>query len=191
MNRILDIAASLALLLLTLPVLIMAAIAIRLESEGPIFYWQDRVGRRGAIFSMCKLRTMRVDAESAGGPQWAALGDSRVTRVGGFLRRLRIDELPQILNVLKGEMSFVGPRPERPFFVDYLARAIPLYRERHRVRPGITGWAQVNFPYGASLDDARTKLSYDLHYVKHRSLLFDLMIMLWTPKAVMLDQGGR
>ena len=189
-KRAFDVAISLFLLVLTLPVLLCAMLAIRLDSRGPILYWQERVGRGGALFKMCKLRTMRVDAETSG-PQWAALGDPRTTRVGGLLRRLRIDELPQVFNVLKGEMSFVGPRPERPFFVEQLAREIPLYAARHAVKPGITGWAQVNYPYGASVEDARRKLSFDLYYVRRASLLLDLSIVLATPKAVLFDRGGR
>ena len=191
LKRTLDIVASLALLLLTLPTLLVAAIAVKLDSKGPILYRQERVGRRGQIFHIAKFRTMRVDAEQISGPQWASVGDPRVTRVGRFLRRMRIDELPQILNVLRGEMSFVGPRPERPHFVRHLAAEIPFYAERHRVRPGITGWAQINYPYGASIDDAREKLSYDLYYIKNFSFLFDLLIILSTAKAVFLDGGGR
>jgi sugar transferase (PEP-CTERM system associated) len=191
LKRALDIFASLVLLMLTLPTLIFAAIAIKLDSKGPILYRQERVGRRGQIFHIAKFRTMRVDAEQSCGPQWASVGDPRVTRVGRFLRRMRIDELPQILNVLRGEMSFVGPRPERPHFVRHLAAEIPFYQERHRVRPGITGWAQINYPYGASIDDAREKLSYDLYYIKNFSFLFDLLIILSTAKAVFLDGGGR
>jgi len=191
LKRALDIAASLMLLVLTLPTLILAAIAIKLDSKGPVLYRQERVGRRGQIFHIAKFRTMRVDAEQASGPQWATVGDPRVTRIGRFLRHTRIDELPQILNVLRGEMSFVGPRPERPHFVRHLAAEIPFYQERHRVRPGITGWAQINYPYGASIDDAREKLSYDLYYIKNFSFLFDLLIILSTAKAVFLDGGGR
>jgi sugar transferase (PEP-CTERM system associated) len=191
LKRALDIVASLALLTLTLPTLLIAVIAIKLDSKGPVLYRQERVGRRGQIFHIAKFRTMRVDAEQGCGPQWASVGDPRVTRVGRFLRRMRIDELPQILNVLKGEMSFVGPRPERPHFVRHLAAEIPFYAERHRVRPGITGWAQINYPYGASIEDAREKLSYDLYYIKNFSFLFDLLIILSTAKAVFLDRGGR
>ncbi|HUK60826.1 MAG TPA: TIGR03013 family XrtA/PEP-CTERM system glycosyltransferase [Stellaceae bacterium] len=191
LKRALDITASVLLLLLTLPTLLVAAIAIKLDSKGPILYRQERIGRRGQIFHIAKFRTMRVDAEQMSGPQWASVDDPRVTRVGRFLRRMRIDELPQILNVLRGEMSFVGPRPERPHFVRHLAAEIPFYQERHRVRPGITGWAQINYPYGASIEDAREKLSYDLYYIKNFSFLFDLLIILSTAKAVFLDGGGR
>jgi sugar transferase (PEP-CTERM system associated) len=191
LKRLLDITASVLLLILTVPTLLLAALAIRLDGEGPVLYRQERVGLRGKLFHIYKFRTMCVDAEQSTGPQWATLGDPRVTRVGRFLRRMRIDELPQILNVLKGEMSFVGPRPERPSFVDSLAADIPFYAERHRVRPGITGWAQINYPYGASIEDARAKLSYDLYYIKNFSFLFDLLIILSTAKAVFLDSGGR
>jgi lipopolysaccharide/colanic/teichoic acid biosynthesis glycosyltransferase len=191
MKRILDVSASFILLAVTFPVLLLAAVAIRVDSKGPIFYWQERVGRAGKRFLICKLRTMRVDAEQSGMPQWAAIDDQRVTRVGRFLRRMRIDELPQILNVLKGEMSLVGPRPERPFFVESLARELPHYGERHLAKPGITGWAQVNYPYGASVEDARRKLSFDLHYVGNIGILFDLWILLSTPKAVFVARGGR
>ena len=191
LKRALDIVASLMLLVLTLPTLALAALAIKLDGPGPLLYRQERVGRGGQTFRICKFRTMQVDAESGSGPQWAAVGDPRVTRVGRFLRRMRIDELPQILNVLKGEMSFVGPRPERPSFVQSLAADIPFYAERHRVRPGITGWAQINYPYGASIGDARAKLSYDLYYIKNFSFLFDLLIILSTAKAIFFDGGGR
>jgi len=191
LKRGLDIIASLLLLAFALPTLVLAAIAIRCDSPGPIFYWQTRVGRGGVPFQIIKFRTMRVDAETAAGPQWAALGDARVTGIGGLLRRLRIDELPQILNVLKGEMSFVGPRPERPFFVKRLAAEIPFYAERHRVRPGITGWAQINYPYGSSTADAEAKLSYDLYYIKNFSFVFDLLIILSTARAVLFAKGGR
>ena len=191
LKRALDVLASITLLILTLPTLLLVAAAIRLDSPGPIFYRQERVGRNGATFNICKFRTMRADAESRGIPQWASLHDPRITRVGSFLRMLRIDELPQVLNVLRGDMSFVGPRPERPFFVESLSRDIPFYAERHRVRPGITGWAQINYPYGASIEDAKAKLSYDLYYIKNYSLLFDLLIILSTAQAVLFKKGGR
>jgi sugar transferase (PEP-CTERM system associated) len=191
LKRLLDIAASLALLIVSLPTLFVAALAIRLDSRGPILYKQERVGRNGATFNIYKFRTMCVDAESSGVPQWAAVRDARITRIGSFLRMTRIDELPQIINVLRGDMSFVGPRPERPFFVEGLGRDIPYYTARHRVRPGITGWAQINHPYGASIEDARTKLSYDLYYIKNYSFLFDLLIMLATAHAVLVNKGAR
>ena len=191
MKRLLDITASLSLLVVSLPTLFVAALAIRLDSRGPIFYKQERVGRDGKTFSIYKFRTMCVDAESSGVPQWAAVRDARITRIGSFLRMTRIDELPQVINVLRGDMSFVGPRPERPFFVEGLARDISFYTARHRVRPGITGWAQINHPYGASIEDARTKLSYDLYYIKNYSFLFDLLIMLATAHAVLVNKGAR
>ena len=191
LKRIFDFGVSLAMLVLTLPVLLLTALAIRLEGPGPIFYRQERVGLNGSTFTIFKFRTMRVDAERNGIPQWAALRDPRITRIGNFLRLTRIDELPQIFNVLKGEMSFVGPRPERPFFVESLNRDIPYYSERHRVRPGITGWAQINYPYGASIEDARGKLSYDLYYIKNFSILFDFLILLATVQAVLWKQGAR
>jgi len=191
LKRVLDVVVSLALLLLMLPTLILVAVAIRCDSRGPIFYRQERVGRNGAIFTIYKFRTMRVDAESGGIPQWAAARDPRVTRIGSLLRMTRIDELPQILNVLRGDMSFVGPRPERPFFVQSLSSEIPFYSERHRVRPGITGWAQINYPYGASIDDAKAKLSYELYYIKNYSLLFDLIIIFSTAEAVFFKKGAR
>ena len=191
LKRALDVTASLALLILTLPALVCAALAIRLDDGGPVFYRQQRIGRYGRPFDIYKFRTMRVDAEAQCGPCWAAHRDARVTRVGRFLRYMLIDELPQILNVLRGEMSFVGPRPERPFFVERLVADIPFYAERHRVRPGITGWAQVNHPYGASVADARAKLSYDLYYIKNFTILFDLRIMAQTVRTVLFPDGVR
>jgi len=190
LRRAADIALSLAMLLVTAPLLALAALAIRIDSPGPILYRQDRVGQHGRIFTLRKFRSMRLDAEAAG-PAWATLRDPRTTRVGGFLRRTRIDELPQLLNVLSGEMSFVGPRPERPHFVDQLADCIPCYRDRTIVKPGITGWAQVNYPYGASIEDARQKLSYDLYYVKRRSLFLDLLILVATVRVILFQEGSR
>jgi lipopolysaccharide/colanic/teichoic acid biosynthesis glycosyltransferase len=165
-------------------------LAIRFEASGPVFFRQERVTLDGNVFQILKLRTMRVDAESEGAV-WAAKGDNRITRAGALLRRTRIDELPQLINILKGEMSFVGPRPERPMFVEELAAQIPLYRERHMVKAGLTGWAQVNYPYGASVDDARSKLSYDLYYVKNFSILFDFVILLQTLRVVLWPSGAR
>jgi sugar transferase (PEP-CTERM system associated) len=191
LKRMMDIVASLSLLIIMLPTMVLVAVAIRLDSPGPIFYKQERVGRNGSLFKIYKFRTMRADAENSGIPQWASLHDPRITRIGSFLRMMRIDELPQVLNVLRGDMSFVGPRPERPFFVHSLSRDIPFYLERHRVRPGITGWAQINYPYGASIEDAKAKLSYDLYYIKNFSLLFDLLIILSTAQAVLFKKGGR
>ncbi len=155
-----------------------------------MLYCQERVTRRGRSFAIYKLRTMRVDAETQGAV-WAAKGDTRVTGVGAFLRRTRIDEMPELFNVLRGDMSLVGPRPERPAFVKMLAKQIPLYQERHVVKAGLTGWAQVNYPYGASTDDARSKLSYDLYYVKNFSVLFDLLIILQTIRVVLWPGGVR
>src|SRR6185312_7353579 len=174
LKRLFDLVVSGLVLLLSSPLLLAGMAAIRWEGRGPLLYRQERVTLDGHVFHILKLRTMRVDAE-AQGAVWAAEKDSRITKVGAFLRRTRIDELPQLFNILKGEMSFVGPRPERPMFVEELAEKIPLYRERHMVKAGLTGWAQINYPYGASVDDARSKLSYDLYYVKNFSMLFDLV----------------
>ena len=185
-----DIAISLGMLAFTLPLLGLTALLVRLDSTGPILYRQERVGLQGRVFTLLKFRSMRVDAE-AGGPAWAAKRDSRVTRIGGFLRRSRIDELPQLINVLKGEMSFVGPRPERPHFVAQLAAEIPFYHDRASVKPGITGWAQVNYPYGASIEDARQKLSYDLYYIKRRSLFLDFLILVATIRVILFQEGSR
>jgi sugar transferase (PEP-CTERM system associated) len=190
-KRAFDIIVSGTILLITFPITLIAAVLVKLESPGPILYRQERVGLHGRPFMVLKVRSMRQDAERAGSPQWATVHDPRVTRVGAFMRKTRIDELPQLLNVLRGDMSFVGPRPERPFFVDQLSESIPFYRERHCVKPGITGWAQVNYPYGASLEDARQKLSYDLYYVKNRSLFLDFIILLSTVRVILFQQGAR
>ena len=190
LKRAFDLAVSLIMLMLTAPLILLGILAIRLDGSGPVFYRQERVTLDGNIFRMLKLRTMRVDAE-ASGAVWAAREDDRITRAGAILRRTRIDERPQLINILKGEMSFVGPRPERPMFVDELAAQIPLYRERHMVKAGLTGWAQVNYPYGASVDDARSKLSYDLYYVKNFSILFDFAILLQTLRVVLWPTGVR
>ncbi len=190
-KRSFDIAVSLAALTLTLPLLAVTACLIRLETPGPALYRQTRVGLRGRVFTILKFRSMRVDAERDGSPRWAAKGDPRVTRIGAVIRKLRIDELPQIFNVLRGDMSFVGPRPERPFFVADLAKVIPYYAERHWARPGITGWAQINYPYGASIEDARRKLSYDLYYVKNQSIFLDSVIMLQTARVILWNRGAR
>lgn len=185
-----DLILSTTMLILVLPLMLLTALAIRLDSEGPVFYRQERVGLHGKIFTLLKFRSMRVDAE-AGGPAWAATHDPRVTRIGGFLRRSRIDELPQLINVLRGEMSLIGPRPERPHFVAQLAAAIPRYHDRGFVKPGITGWAQVNFPYGASIEDARMKLAYDLYYVAHRNFFLDLLILISTVRVILFREGAR
>jgi len=191
LHRSLDISASLGLLLVTLPLLLVVAIAIKLDSPGPIFYRQERIGRGNRVFSILKFRSMTIDAEGAGAAQWARVGDSRVTRIGRFLRIYRIDEIPQVLNILRGEMSFVGPRPERPGFVEQLTEAIPHYADRAIVRPGLTGWAQVRYPYGASVEDARNKLSYDLWYIQERSIALDLRIVLATVRVVLGQTGAR
>ncbi len=191
LKRGFDIFVSGVMLLITLPFSLIAAVFIKLESPGPVLYQQERVGLHGRNFMVLKLRSMRQDAETGGAPQWAQLRDPRVTRVGAFIRLTRIDELPQLLNVLRGDMSFVGPRPERPFFVDQLSESIPFYRERHCVKPGITGWAQINYPYGASLEDGRQKLAYDLYYVKNHGLFLDFIIILSTVRVILMQQGAR
>lgn len=190
-KRAFDLGAALVLLAASLPVMLLAALAVKLEDGGPIFYRQVRTGRGGRPFRIIKFRSMSVNAEAGGKAVWAVRNDSRVTRVGAFIRKVRIDELPQVFNVLSGEMSFVGPRPERPEFVRTLARAIPFYDERHFVKPGITGWAQVRYPYGASEDDSREKLGYDLYYVMNHSLVFDIMVMLQTVEIVLFRIGSR
>jgi sugar transferase (PEP-CTERM system associated) len=191
LKRAFDVVVSLVMLTATLPVTLLCALAIKFDSPGPVFYRQTRVGLDGTPFDVLKFRSMRVDAEKDGRPRWASQADDRITRVGRFVRQTRIDELPQIINVLKGEMSFVGPRPERPFFVAELAEKIPFYNERHRVKPGITGWAQINYPYGASEEDARAKLSYDLYYIKNGSLFLDLVILFQTVRVVLWPDGAR
>lgn len=185
-----DIVVSALLLLLTLPITIPTAILILLESRGPLFYRQERVGLHGKPFMVLKFRSMGTDAEK-NGPVWAAKNDPRVTRVGAFIRKVRIDEIPQVINVLRGDMSFVGPRPERPVFVEALARKIPYYNERHVIKPGITGWAQINYPYGATEHDAKMKLSYDLYSIKNGGLFLDIIIMMQTVKAVIWHDGAR
>ncbi|MGZ3181038.1 MAG: TIGR03013 family XrtA/PEP-CTERM system glycosyltransferase [Telluria sp.] len=190
-KRLFDVAASVLVALLALPVVCVAALAIRLEDGGPVFYAQERVGKDGKIFRVLKLRSMRTDAESGGLPSWAAQDDPRVTRVGRIIRLLRIDELPQMINVLRGEMSFVGPRPERAYFVEQLAREVPYYEIRHRIKPGVTGLAQVRYQYGASVGDAVEKLQYDLYYVKNNSLFLDLLILIDTVQVVMTGKGSR
>jgi len=179
------------LLLLTLPLIGIIALAIKLDSKGAVFFKQDRCGAEGRVFKVLKFRSMIDNAEASSGPRWATDDDWRVTRVGSMLRKYRLDELPQIWNVLKGEMSFVGPRPERPEFVEKLTEMIPYYSERHTVKPGITGWAQVSYRYGSSVEDALEKLKYDLFYVKNMSLAMDVMIMLKTVKIVLLRSGAR
>lgn len=189
-KRLFDLVVSLTMVAVTWPLMLLAAISVIVDSRGPILYRQVRVGENGRAFRVLKFRSMTVDAEKDGA-QWAQKNDARVTRFGGFMRQYRIDELPQLFNVLKGEMSFVGPRPERPEFVEELSGKILYYAERHRVKPGITGWAQINYPYGASQRDAEEKLSYDLYYVKNYSIFLDLVILLQTAQAVLWKKGGR
>jgi len=186
-----DISVSAVMLIATLPVMLLAALAIVLETGRPILYRQKRVGERGQVFEILKFRSMRVDAEQDGVARWARENDDRVTRVGKFLRLTRIDELPQLVNVLRGDMSFVGPRPERPPFVTDLSREVPVYPTRHSVKPGITGWAQIRYPYGASVDDAVKKLQFDLYYVKNHSLFLDLVILFQTAQVVLFGKGAR
>lgn len=192
LERAFDILASLGLLIVALPFMLLAIVGIKLEEgiDAPVFYRQRRVGYRGRVFDVLKFRSMRVDAEKFGA-QYATENDPRVTRIGGFMRKTRIDELPQLINVLRGEMSFVGPRPERPEFVNELEQRIPYYRERHTVKPGITGWAQLCYPYGSSEKDTIEKLQYDLYYVKNRSLLFDFAILVQTVEVVLWRKGAR
>ncbi|MDO8716594.1 MAG: TIGR03013 family PEP-CTERM/XrtA system glycosyltransferase [Dehalococcoidales bacterium] len=190
-KRLFDITASSLLLLLTLPAFLVTALLIWIESGSPILYRQERVGENGGIFEVLKFRSMRKDAERDGVPQWAKKQDERITRVGKVIRTLRIDELPQIFNVFKGDMSFVGPRPERPYFVKDLAARITYYPSRHTVKPGITGWAQIRCPYGATIEDAKQKLQYDLYYVKNRTLFLDLIILFQTAQVVLFGKGAR
>jgi sugar transferase (PEP-CTERM system associated) len=191
-ERFFDLFAGFTLLVLTWPFMVLVALAIKLEDgwSAPVLYRQKRVGLENRLFNVLKFRSMRIDAEKDG-PRWAAKSDDRVTRVGSVIRKLRLDELPQIFNVLRGDMSFFGPRPERPEFVAELNEKIPYYRERHCVKPGITGWAQLCYPYGSSEHDAAEKLQYDLYYVKNHSLLFDLAILLQTAEVVLWGKGGR
>jgi sugar transferase (PEP-CTERM system associated) len=190
-KRVFDLVASMLLLGLTLPIILLVAIAIKLESRGPAFYRQRRVGRYNVGFDCIKLRSMRTDAEVEGKAVWAEKDDPRITRVGRIIRKLRIDELPQTWSVLKGEMSFVGPRPERPQFVEDLEQQLNYYAERHMVKPGITGWAQINYPYGASIEDSRQKLEYDLYYAKNYSPFLDILILLQTIRVVLWPEGAR
>jgi sugar transferase (PEP-CTERM system associated) len=190
-KRMFDVVMSLILLGLTLPIMLLAGLAIKLESTGPVFYRQERVGQHGRTFTIFKFRSMRADAEQDGKPRWAQANDDRTTRVGRFIRKTRIDELPQVFNVFMGDMSFVGPRPERPYFVAELNQQIAYYGVRHILKPGITGWAQVRHEYGASVEDAIEKLQYDLYYVKNHSLFLDLMILLQTVQVVLWGKGAR
>ncbi|MCE9673726.1 polyisoprenyl-phosphate hexose-1-phosphate transferase ExoE [Myxococcus stipitatus] len=190
LKRAFDLAVASLLLGLSAPFLLLVAVAIKLDSRGPVFYRQERTGRLGATYHLWKFRSMRTDAEK-NGAVWARANDDRVTRVGRFIRRTRIDEIPQVFNVLMGEMSFVGPRPERPVFVAQLKQQIPFYGLREAVKPGLTGWAQIRYPYGASVEDARNKLEFDLYYVKNGSLFLDMGIIFHTVRHVLLGRGAR
>jgi len=176
--------------ILSLPIVLLTAVLIKLESRGPVFYKQERIGKNGRTFVLTKFRSMRVDAEQDG-PVWASKRDSRTTRVGRVIRKVRIDEIPQFWNILKGEMSFVGPRPERPHFVAQLAEEIPFYEQRHLIAPGLTGWAQIKYPYGASIEDARQKLQYDLFYIKNQGLILDAIILFETIKIILFGRGAQ
>jgi sugar transferase (PEP-CTERM system associated) len=188
-KRAIDLTLSLILAVVAAPFMLLTAVLVALESGFPVLYCQERVGEGGRTFTLCKFRSMRKDAEN-GKPIWAKDGDDRVTRVGRFIRKTRLDELPQIWNILRGDMSFVGPRPERPFFVAELAKEIPFYMQRHAVKPGLTGWAQVKYRYGSSIEDAMEKLRYDLYYIKHLSVFFDLTIVFDTVKVVLFRKGA-
>ncbi len=190
-KRLVDLVASAILLIIFSPIALITAIAIKLDSPGPILFSQERVGENGKVFKIFKFRSMRADAEKQTGPVWATEDDPRITRVGRIIRKLRIDEIPQLLNVFKGDMSFVGPRPERPYFVEQLRKKIRYYDERFTVKPGITGWAQIKYPYGASEKDALEKLKYDLYYIKNMSLVMDLVVIFHTAKIVLLGRGAR
>jgi sugar transferase (PEP-CTERM system associated) len=190
-KRVVDVVGALILLAVALPFMLATAVLIALESRGPILYRQERVGLNGKTFNVIKFRSMRTDAEKDGKPQWARLKDNRVTRVGQVIRRLRIDELPQIFCVLKGDMSLVGPRPERPYFVDQLTQQLPYYAVRHSVKPGVTGWAQVRYHYGSTVEDSLEKLQFDLYYVKNHTLFLDLVVLFKTVMVVLTAKGSR
>ena len=174
--------------ILSLPIAIVTAILIKIDSRGPVLYKQERVGKNGRIFTLMKFRSMRVDAEKDG-PVWASNRDDRMTRLGRIIRKIRVDEIPQFWNILRGDMNFVGPRPERPHFIAQLAQEIPYYEQRHLIAPGLTGWAQIKYPYGASIEDARQKLQYDLYYIKKQSLTLDATIMFETIKTILSGRG--
>ncbi len=190
-KRLFDIAVSGLILALTSPIILLTALVVKIESKGPAFFRQRRVGLYGQTFEILKIRSMREDAEVGGIAVWAQKDDPRVTRVGSIIRKLRIDELPQAWTVLRGQMSLVGPRPERPQFVADLEARLPYYAERHVVKPGITGWAQINYPYGASIDDARQKLEYDLYYAKNYTPFLDIVILLQTIRVILWHEGAR
>ncbi len=190
-KRLVELLLSIVMLVSLSPLILLVAVAIKLDSRGPVLFSQERVGEQGKIYNLYKFRSMQSDAEKESGPVWASHNDPRITRVGKIIRKLRIDELPQLWNVFKGDMGFVGPRPERPVFVEKLEKTIPYYKERFSVRPGVTGWAQIKYPYGASEEDAREKLKYDLYYIKNMSLVMDLMVIFHTAKIVLLGRGSR
>jgi sugar transferase (PEP-CTERM system associated) len=190
MKRTIDLTLSLLLAVMALPLMVMTTLLVLIEDGRPVLYRQERVGENGRTFVLSKFRSMRRDAEKGGTPMWAKDGDDRVTRVGRFIRKTRLDELPQLWNVIRGDMSFVGPRPERPFFVEQLSLEIPFYQQRHAVKPGLTGWAQVKYRYGSSREDAMEKLRYDLYYIKHMSVVFDLTIVFDTVKVVLFRKGA-
>lgn len=191
LKRFFDLVFSTVGLSIFLPVMLLTAVLIKIESSGPVIFSQERVGENGKLFKIYKFRSMRQDAEAGTGPVWAGSDDDRITRVGRFIRKTRIDELPQLINVIKGDMSFVGPRPERPYFVEKLKEAIPYYEMRTVAKPGITGWAQIKYPYGATVKDALEKLQFDIFYIKNMSPLLDIMIIFWTIKVVLTGKGAR
>jgi sugar transferase (PEP-CTERM system associated) len=188
-KRMQGIVVSFLLLAISSPLLLLVAILIKLESPGPVFFWQERVGRRGKVFNLFKFRSMRNEAEAMNGPVFAQKNDPRITRVGAIIRKIRLDEIPQFINIFKGDMDMVGPRPERPIFVKQLEEQVPYYNLRHSVRPGLTGWAQVNYTYGESFKDSKEKLHYDLYYIKHLSWHLDLLIIFLTVKEVLIGRG--
>jgi sugar transferase (PEP-CTERM system associated) len=190
-KRVFDIVCASILIVVTLPIMVITGILILIESGGPMLYLQERVGLNGRLFNVVKFRSMRIDAEKDGTPRWASASDDRVTRVGRVIRKLRIDELPQLFGVLGGAMSLVGPRPERPFFVDKLTKEIPFFAVRQSVKPGVTGWAQVRYQYGASVEDAAEKLQYDLYYVKNHNLFLDIVILFETVGVVLMRKGAQ
>ena len=190
-KRVFDIVCASVLIVLSAPIMLATAVVIALESRGPVLYRQERVGFGGKLFNVAKFRSMRTDAEQDGKPRWATTNDSRVTRIGQFIRRVRIDELPQLFNVLRGEMSLVGPRPERPYFVEQLTQEIPYFAVRHSVKPGLTGWAQVRYQYGATVEDSMEKLQYDLYYVKNHTLFLDMIVLFETVGVVLTGKGAR
>ena len=190
-RRLLNVGFAAVGFAVSLPIMALVALAIKLDSKGPVFYVQERVGKNGRVFKIIKFRSMRMDAEDSSGPVWAETSDPRATRIGKIIRKLRLDELPQFVNVLRGDMNFVGPRPERTVFVNQLNAIIPYYSQRHLIKPGLTGWAQIKYPYGSSVEDAIEKLRYDLFYVKNQSFILDAIIVFETIKTVLFGRGGR